>query len=63
MASLRTGIKLTKNSQKLLSSDFLLSRLSLTYRRYEEYNGTWYHIYKNHFDLFMLEVRIRESVC
>ena len=37
-------------------SEFLLSRLSLTYTRYDEYNGTWYNIYKNHFDLFMLEV-------
>ena len=37
-------------------SEFLLSRLSLTYTRYDEYNGTWYNIYKNHFDMFMLEV-------
>ena len=33
----------------------ILGGLSLTYSKYNEYNGCWYHIFRDHFDLFMLE--------
>ena len=35
----------------------VLTALSLTFSRYDEYNGSWYHIFRDHFDLFMLEVK------
>ena len=36
----------------------VLTKLSLTFSRYDEYNGSWYHFFRDHFDLFMLEVNI-----
>ena len=33
----------------------ILTGLSLTYSKYNEYNGCWYHIFREYFDLFMLE--------
>ena len=57
---LKQNIIIDKINLKLLfSTDFLLSGLSLTFTKYDEYNGTWYYIYKDHFDLFMLEVSHR----
>ena len=32
-----------------------LECMNLKYDKYEEYNGTWYSITRDHFDLFMLE--------
>ena len=32
-----------------------LEALNLKYDKYEEYNGTWYSVTREHFDLFMLE--------
>ena len=32
-----------------------LKGLNLKYDEYEEYNGTWYSVTREHFDLFMLE--------
>ena len=45
----------------IFCSDFLLRRLSLTFTRFDEYNGAWYYIYKDHFDLFMLEVSLDKT--
>ena len=29
--------------------------LSLSFSKYSEYNGSWYTVHRDHFDLFMLE--------
>ena len=36
--------------------DHLVGSLPLKFTKYDEYNGCWYHIVRNQFDLFMLEV-------
>ena len=33
----------------------MLGVLSLSFSKYSEYNGSWYTVHRDHFDLFMLE--------
>ena len=39
-----------------LDWNLLVGTLPLTYTEYNEYNGCWHQIVRDHFDLFMLEV-------
>ena len=44
------------NLRLCLDWNILVGSLPLIYTKYNEYNGCWYHIVRNQFDLFMLEV-------